>query len=136
MIRKSTMIALAAAASFGFALASPTVASAKGGMHANVGKVSNVKVSIRVPNRPGNHVRPHLPRHPHWHVHYRHPRIWYAPRPVLYGAVTPTVTTSRCTCLTKEYTPDGAVLFKDICTNEAAINPPAMQPTAEVQQPK
>ena len=32
---------------------------------------------------------------------------------------------SRCTCLTKEYTPEGAVLFKDVCTNEAAINPPA-----------
>jgi len=27
------------------------------------------------------------------------------------------------TCLTKEYLPNGAVLFKDICTNEAAIQP-------------
>ena len=42
-------------------------------------------------------------------------------RPVVYGAA-PIV--NRCTCLTKEYTPEGAVLFKDICTNEAAINPP------------
>ena len=28
-----------------------------------------------------------------------------------------------CTCLSKEYTTDGRVLFKDLCTNEAAINP-------------
>ena len=33
-----------------------------------------------------------------------------------------------CTCLSKEYTPDGRVLFKDLCTNEAAINPPVVAP--------
>jgi hypothetical protein len=27
-------------------------------------------------------------------------------------------------CLTKEYLPTGAVLFKDVCTNEYAANPP------------
>ena len=47
--------------------------------------------------------------------------VVYAARPVIYSAA-PTV--NRCTCLTKEYTQEGAVLFKDICTNEAAINPP------------
>ena len=48
------------------------------------------------------------------------------------------VTTNRCTCLTKEYTPEGAVLFKDICTNEAAINPPARLPqqTGYAPQPQ
>ena len=66
-------------------------------------------------------------RHVHWHGHWRHRHIYY-PRPVVYAArpvvysAAPTV--NRCTCLTKEYTPEGAVLFKDICTNEAAINPP------------
>jgi hypothetical protein len=37
--------------------------------------------------------------------------------------------------LTKEYTPEGAVLFKDRCTNEAAMNPPppAPQQTGEVE---
>ena len=42
---------------------------------------------------------------------------------MVYSAA-PVVSTNRCTCLTKEYTQEGAVLFKDICTNEAAINPP------------
>src|SRR5689334_17084486 len=32
-----------------------------------------------------------------------------------------------CTCLTKEYTSEGAVLFKDRCTNEMAMNPPLQQ---------
>jgi hypothetical protein len=29
-----------------------------------------------------------------------------------------------CSCLTKEYTDTGAVLFKDNCTEEFAMNPP------------
>ena len=32
------------------------------------------------------------------------------------------VTPGPCTCLSKEYTQEGAVLFKDRCTNEAAMN--------------
>jgi hypothetical protein len=86
-------------------------------------------------------------RHVHWHGHWRHRHIYY-PRPVVYAArpvvysAAPVVSTNRCTCLTKEYTPEGAVLFKDICTNEAAINPPpapvqtgyAPQPTAPQAQ--
>lgn len=31
-------------------------------------------------------------------------------------------------CLTKEYIPTGAVLFRDICTSEWAMNPPAALP--------
>ena len=38
----------------------------------------------------------------------------------------PTYTYSKpadnCTCLTKEYTEDGSVVFKDVCTKESAIN--------------
>jgi hypothetical protein len=30
--------------------------------------------------------------------------------------------------LSKEYTPEGAVLFKDRCTSEMAMNPPAAAP--------
>jgi hypothetical protein len=70
----------------------------------------------------------HHHRHPHWHVRYHRP-IWYAPRPVLYSAYAPRIVTpGPCTCLSKEYTPEGAVLFKDRCTNEAAMNPPAPAP--------
>ncbi len=62
--------------------------------------------------------------------------------PVAYAAAKPLA--GPCTCLTKQYTPEGAVVFKDICTNEAAINPPPapapqqtgmleIQPQTEVQ---
>ena len=44
-----------------------------------------------------------------------------------YGATAPRVA-GPCTCLSKEYTQDGRVLFKDLCTNEAAINPPVIVP--------
>jgi hypothetical protein len=32
-----------------------------------------------------------------------------------------------CTCLTKQYLDDGSVLFRDICTKEAAIETPAQR---------
>jgi hypothetical protein len=41
-------------------------------------------------------------------VHYR-----YGATPVAY-AVTRQAVTGPCTCLSKQYTPEGAVLFKDI----------------------
>jgi hypothetical protein len=127
MLRKSVLLAVAASAALGLAMLSPTVASAKGhgggGMHGGHGG-----------GHPGGHIgRPHF--HPHWHVRYHRP-IWYGPRPV-YVAARPVA--GPCTCLSKEYTPEGAVLFKDRCTNEMAMNPPA-QPdpqqtgAAETQQ--
>lgn len=136
MSRKSTLLALAAAATFGLSMVSFTApASAKGvhspGGHVSAARVAGPRVSMRIP---GNHIRPIFPRR-HWHVHYRYPRVWYAARPVVYGAVAPVVSTNRCTCLTKTYTPEGVVVFKDICTNEMAMNPPAVAPTAQVQDP-
>ncbi len=78
--------------------------------------------------------RPHF--RPNWchrwhhrcHIHVR----W--PRPVIYGAapviattyaVAPAVAAAPrpCTCLTKEYTQDGLVVFKDVCTKEVASAP-------------
>jgi len=73
-------------------------------------------------------------RHPNWcrfngrcHVHVR----WH--RPWIYGtgvvattyAVAPAVAAAPrpCTCLTKEYTPDNLVVFKDVCTKEVASAP-------------
>jgi hypothetical protein len=72
--------------------------------------------------------------HPNWcrytgrcHIHVR----WH--RPWIYGtglvatsyAVAPTVAAAPrpCTCLTKEYTPDNLVVFKDVCTKEVASAP-------------
>jgi len=72
-------------------------------------------------------------RHPNWcrltgrcHIHVR----WH--RPLIYTggvvattyAVAPAVATAKpCTCLTKEYTPDNLVVFKDLCTKEVASAP-------------
>ncbi|HKA82024.1 MAG TPA: hypothetical protein VKD43_18430 [Xanthobacteraceae bacterium] len=67
------------------------------------------------------------PRWPHWHRHHHH-RHWI-PYPVIVGggttayAATTTVRTAPCNCLTKEYLPDGGVLFKDLCTKEMAVSP-------------
>lgn len=125
MFLKSTILALTAVAALGTTMLTTTTSADAAGFHGHRGGhfrgVSHVGF-----------------RHPHWgghrrwhgHHHYRHYRhVYYAPRPVVYAArpvvysAAPVV--NRCTCLTKEYTPEGAVLFKDICTNEAAINPPA-----------
>jgi hypothetical protein len=146
MLRKSTMTALAALAVLGLAM---TNAGAKPGgpgigikgpaMNPGIVKpAGGIKIIPSNPIKPGKPVhwpglKPHWPhKHPHWHVHYR-PRIWY-PAPV---AVAPTYIASRpgpCTCLSKEYTPQGAVLFKDRCTNEMAMNPPELpQQTGEAE---
>jgi hypothetical protein len=68
-------------------------------------------------------------RHLHFHDHlswwrwHRH----YIVRPV--GYVTPVVATTvqpgPCTCLTKNYTPEGMVVFQDLCTKEMASAPVA-----------
>jgi hypothetical protein len=75
------------------------------------------------PKYPGPNVKHHWCHHndhrchPHWQVNDRYGA------PVAYAVTSPAVA-GPCTCLTKQYTPEGAVLFKDICTNEAAMNPP------------
>ena len=78
--------------------------------------------------------RPHF--RPNWcrytgrcGIHVR----WH--RPLIYGAAPVVATTyavspsyaaapaPRCTCLTKEYTPDNLVVFQDVCTKEVASAP-------------
>ena len=115
MFLKSTLLALAAVAALG-TTALTTSAEAKGfhkGGHGFHGGFH------------GKHFG-HGHFHRHRHVHWRHR---YYVRPVVYAAAPAAIyaarpVVNRCTCLTKEYTPEGAVLFKDLCTNEAAINPP------------
>jgi hypothetical protein len=136
MFVKSTVIAFAAVAAFGATMltASTTPADAAGfhrGGHFRGAIGHHVRHDWRYPGR-------YIPRHPRWsrplwrhHIYYYPRPVIYAARPVIYGAAP--VVTNRCTCLTKEYTPTGAVLFKDICTNEAAINPPSA-PVAQVPQ--
>ena len=143
MSRKSTILALAAVASVGAFALSSTGASAFGGhgFHGapplGAGPHSGGGAP---PLKPGPHFgglgSMHVAHKPifnpnwHWHWHWRHygwrRPIWIAP--VVAGGVatyaaTTTPTYNRCTCLTKEYTPQGAVVFKDVCTNEMAMNP-------------
>lgn len=72
---------------------------------------------------PNIHIRVSHP-HTHWHHYARwHRHIWV--RPV--GYVTPVVETALqrgpCTCLSKTYTPEGMVVFQDLCTKEMASAP-------------
>lgn len=115
MTLKTSLLALAAVVALGTTALTSTSADAKGfhgggkGFHGGFHKLGHG----------------HFRHHGHWrhrHIYYPRPVI-YAARPVVYSAA-PVISTNRCTCLTKEYTQEGAVLFKDICTNEAAINPP------------
>jgi hypothetical protein len=151
MLRKSTMTALTALAVLGLAVTNAS-AFPKGpgignkgpgmgnpGIIKPAGGIKIIPSNPKIPHKPWPTFNPH-PKwpHPHWHVHYR-PRIWYPP--VVVGG--PTYIASRpvasapgpCTCLSKEYTPQGAVLFKDRCTNEMAMNPPELpQQTGAVEQ--
>jgi len=89
-----------------------------------------IKIGHRVP-----HFRPHFHPRPHWCSRFP----WRCkvgvrwPRPIIVGApvvaattyaVAPAVAVARpCNCLTKEYTPDNLVVFKDLCTKEVASAP-------------
>jgi hypothetical protein len=126
MNRKSTILALAATAALGLAMFSVSEASARGhggggGMH-NGGGMHFAGGYGRGRGDGGRHWHPH----PRWHVHYHHP-IWVGGvRTAEYSVATPV--NGPCTCLSKEYTDDGRVLFKDLCTKESAINPPIVAP--------
>lgn len=56
--------------------------------------------------------------HYHHYVHF-HDRIYV--RPVTYAVRSSTP--GPCTCLTKTYTPEGRVVFQDLCTKEMASAP-------------
>jgi len=73
---------------------------------------------------PGGHYTPHYWPHPH-HNHYvwRHRHLHPVGYVVRTGYVERVATPGPCTCLTKDYTPDGIVVFKDLCTKEMASAP-------------
>ena len=75
-------------------------------------------------NNPGHPVL--HPGHP-GHFHYRHWVRWHKHiwvRPVGYVVRdTAVVQPGPCTCLTKNYTPEGMVVFQDLCTKEMASTP-------------
>jgi hypothetical protein len=85
-------------------------------------------------------------RHFAWRSHYRYSYRWpvrshYSPpafsgAPMSGGSPAPAAAMaagpapSRPACLTKQYTPEGAVVFTDRCTQESAVTPP---PGADAQ---
>jgi hypothetical protein len=164
MSRKSLTLALAAAVSLGaFALsgssASAFHAAGGGGVHAigssglHVNSMPHVQGIMIKPQVQGIKIKPQVfgikinpifNHHAHWprwgwyRYTFRHP-YWVAPviaagGVAAYAATTPT--TSTCTRLTKQYTPEGAVVFKDVCTNEMAMNPPVNASPAADMSPQ
>lgn len=77
----------------------------------------------------GGNGHPNGHPHGHPHIHWRHHFVrWHAHDhiyvrrvglPVIETAVQP----GPCTCLTKNYTPEGMVVFQDLCTKEVASAP-------------
>jgi len=72
------------------------------------------------------------PRIGWWWRHHHHP-YWVYPvggeaAVETEGAAAPAYSapaaSNTCTCLTKSYLPDGSVMFKDVCTKEAAVATP------------
>jgi len=64
--------------------------------------------------------------HDHPHIHWRHYVRWHRHiwvHPVGYVTGVDTVVRGPCTCLTKNYTPEGMVVFQDLCTKEMASAP-------------
>jgi hypothetical protein len=105
MSRKSIIISFIAVG----VLAAATLASGAAQAHHSGGPGGH-------PGHPGGHWG-HW-GHYHHYVHF-HDRIYV--RPVSYAVRTSTP--GPCTCLTKNYTPEGRVVFQDLCTKEMASAP-------------
>ncbi len=149
---RTSMFAIAAVAALGAASLLSTTSSADargfggGGFHSGGGfhgggmrMGGGPRIGGRVHLGGGHHIGIRHPglrighRHPDWcringrcHVHVRWHRPWIVGTGVVATtyAVTPAIATAKpCTCLTKEYTPDNLVVFKDQCTKEVASAP-------------
>ena len=82
-------------------------------------------------------------RHTYGRSYYRGPAFGASgPAPVQASAPGPAPAqmmgpaAARPACLAKQYTPDGAVVFVDRCTQESAISPPPGAPPAGGQGPQ
>jgi hypothetical protein len=130
--RKFIFACAAAVATIGVAI-TPVTASAKssgnGGSHQSQkhkpGKHAHHKHHHHKHHKHAHHHHHKHKHHKHrWHYYYKYYPVQevetsYVSRPNY--VVTPS-TSQSCTCLTKEYTPDGSVLFRDVCTKEMAVN--------------
>ena len=130
--RSGRCAASAAAAAVRRAAASAAECATSAAARVLAGVISAARPSWHIGHRIRiGHHRPHF--RPHWchslayhcRVHVRWPRPVYVGAPAIAAtsyAVAPAVA-RPCTCLTKEYTPDNLVVFKDVCTKEVASAP-------------
>lgn len=155
MIRQTTLtIAVLAFAAASFASVDANAKPGFGGGGFKPGKVFVPKGPIKMapfkpvklgpfkpikPIKPIFPVKPIKPPHIHAHVPHGHgPHFVPVPVPVTAYAVERPVTVvsqrpvtrNTCNCLTKDYTPDGIVIFKDLCTQETASAPLPGSPAA------
>jgi hypothetical protein len=80
-------------------------------------------------HRYGHRYAHYYHRYPYWH--HNHYAAWRYQRPYSSNASddsdtdgaasAPAASRQPCNCLTKEYLPDGNVMFKDLCTKEEAM---------------
>lgn len=137
---RTSLLALAAVASIGTALvtsttsadARPGIGGFRGGFHGSIGRVA--RFTPDRPHRP--HWHPRWPR-PHGHVRWHRPWIYGVGTAAIaapaYAAVSRPAPAAPCTCLSKEYTQDNVVVFKDRCTNEVAAAPMGGQQQSQAQ---
>jgi hypothetical protein len=134
MLRKSTMIALAAVAALGLAVGNANAFPQVKPMPIKPFPVKPIPIKpFPIKPIPIKPIKPIVV--PIWPKPKPGVIVIHRPYPTPVVVGGPTYIASRpvvsrpgpCTCLTKEYTPQGQVLFKDRCTNEAAINPPLQQ---------
>ena len=125
MLTRIALVALVAVGTAGLAAATATEAAAK--------PVIIKPIKIKGPIfKPIKVVKIH-----HWHRRHIH-----IVRPIAVATTAyPVVRRATRVCLTKEYLPTGQVLFKDVCTNEWAMNPPPVEqaqvaPQAQVAAPQ
>jgi hypothetical protein len=108
---------------------------------ASAARTANIRGPIHTSVTRHNPRHPFHPRHPgkvtRFHHHHRH-RVFRGGRwIVIEEPVVDTVVRGPCTCLTKSYTPDGLVVFADLCTQESASAPVdgSVAQAAETQNP-
>jgi hypothetical protein len=119
MSRKIILTLAAVATLAGAAL---SASSADAMVRANGG--GRVLRPIGQPNHPGHRIG-RLRFHEHRHFVRWHNHFWVHPVGYAVGTVETAVQPGPCTCLTKNYTPEGQVVFADLCTKESASAPVA-----------
>jgi len=156
---KTALFALAAVATLGAASLASSPAEARGfgggfhfggghiggGMHFGGARFGGARFGgfrggfHRVGFNHFNHFRFHRWGYNHWHRPYIGGGYVAGPSYVApsYAAAPVQPAAATCTCLRKDYTQDGQVVFQDVCTKEVAAAPAgnqAMGPQPDQQQ--